>query len=108
MHGDAKPIRSLHEDDADLEDALDAFILGLGETLDDLQDAVMSQSWNQLVVLTEAVVANAQKLGYPALIEVLREIQIAAENDDSEGARKSVGELTELAQLVRRGHHTAA
>lgn len=108
MHGEAKPIRSLHEDDPELEDALDAFILGLGETLDDLQDAVMCQAWGQLITLTEAVVASAQKLGYPALIEVLREIQIAAQNDDSEGARKSVGELTELAQLVRRGHHTAA
>ncbi len=108
MQGAAKPIRSLYENDPDLEDSLDRFILGLGERVDDLQDAVLAQQWAPLIALTTSFLGIAQRLGYPALSEVLREIGSAAEAGDGEGARKSVGELTELAQRIRRGHHTSA
>ena len=103
-----KPIRSLHEDDPEIEDALDSFILGLGEVVDGLQDAILAQDWPKLTAGARAFCDMAQELGYPALVEVLTDVLSAANRPDEEGARKAVGDLTELAQRVRRGHHSSA
>lgn len=103
-----KPIRSLHEEDPELEDSLDSFILGLGESVDGLQDAVMAGDWTRLTSFAAALRQPAEQLGYPALVEVLSDVLRATLLGDAEGSRKAVGELTELAQRVRRGHHSAA
>lgn len=108
MQGAPKPIRSLLEHDPDLEDALEAFILKLGETVDDLQDAVMALDWPLLDGRTQAFLYDAERLGYPSLAGILGEVLVASGLADEEGARKAVADLTELAQRVRRGHHSAA
>ena len=108
MRTSPKPIRSLHEDDPELEDSLDVFILGLGEAVDGLQDTVMAQDWDQLSARAQEFQQRAEALGYPALVEGLADVLDAAAHSDDEGARKAVLELTETAQRVCRGHHSAA
>ena len=108
MQGAPKPIRSAREDDPDLEDSLDTFILRLGEAVDGLQDAVMAQDWARLSARAQAFQRGAEELGYPALVEVLGDVLEAATRADDESARKGVRDLTEIAQRVRRGHHRAA
>ena len=103
-----QPIRSEREHESGVEEALEAFILGLGGQLDDLQEAVLAQSWSQLGSLASKLAGTSAELGYPSLRETLVQAVGAAERSDAEAARKAVAELTELVQRVRRGHHSAA
>jgi len=102
------PIRSQREHETELEDVLEAFILGLGGHLDDLQEAVLAQDWSHLATLASALSRTSDELGYPALRETLTQTAGAAGRADVEEAHKAVAELTELVQRVRRGHHSAA
>ena len=103
-----QPIRSQREHDTEVEEALEAFILGLGGHLDDLQEAVLAQDWAQLTKLALDLSRAADELGYPSLQETLMQTVGAAGRANGEEARKSVADLTELVQRVRRGHHSAA
>ena len=108
MDPSLKPIRSLREDDPAVEEALDAFILHLGERVDALQDAVLAGDDALLLEHAAGFRTEAERLGYPPLCEVLDAAREAVAGHDAEGARKAVADLTELVQRVRRGHRSAA
>jgi len=104
----AKPIRSLCSEDPELEERIDAFVLRLGETVDAFQDGELAGDWGRLVDLAQELEAESRELGYPALAEVARRVAAASAELSPDAARKSIVDLTELAQRVRRGHRSAA
>jgi len=102
------PIHSLHEESPELADAIDAFVLGLGEWVDGLQDGCAA---GDLVAVAERAGRHAEKaetLGYPSLRDGARAVAQAAGEGEPETARKAIGDLIELIQRIRLGHRSAA
>lgn len=102
-----KPIYSSRAADADFDEAIDAFVVSLGERVDDLQDAEAAADRERVRRLAGQFAADAEELGYPTVADAAR--QIAASCDDvSDTLRKQIVDLTSLTQRVRRGHRSSA
>ena len=101
-------LRSNREGDPEVELQIDAFVVGLGETVDALQDAEATGDLAALRRLAEPLIQRALELGYESLAEVVREIAEAVRDPSPDAAHKAVESFTELAKRVRRGHRSAA
>jgi hypothetical protein len=102
------PIHSEREDDPELLEAIDAFVVGLGEWIDSLQDA---QAAGDLWAASESArdqVVKAVRVGYPVLAAGAEKVAAAAQAGESEATRKAIGDLIELVQRIRLGHRSAA
>jgi len=107
-HQPPRPIRSLREDDPEVEERIDAFVARLGETIDGFQDNEARGDLHGLRELADELAEQAQTLGYPDLVAAARAIGTACGEDSPAALRKSVEGLTELSQRIRRGHRSAA
>ena len=110
MPESAKPpaIRSAYEDHAELQEPIDAFVIGLGERIDALQDADRSGDLKEAGRLARTLAEEAEQLGYPAFAECAAAAAAHCEAADQEGARSELVELTALSHRVRRGHRSSA
>ena len=102
------PIHSVHEDDPEFSEGIDAFVVGLGEWIDTLQDAHAAGDFETVVARAAAQALAATTLGYPGLSDAARQVVRAAEDGEDENSRKAIGDLIELVQRVRLGHRSAA
>lgn len=102
------PLYSTRAHDPDAESAIDAFIFGLGEAIDALQDAEAAGDASRLGVLSAELAMRARELGFPPVASAAEGLRAACAGSELESARKAVEELTELAQRVRRGHRSFA
>ena len=101
-------LRSSRESDPEVEFQIDAFVIGLGETVDTLQDAEAAGRLTALHELAEGLILRARELGYESLSDAAREIAEACSDPNPEAARKAVETFTELSKRARRGHRSAA
>lgn len=106
--GPFKPIVSTRSEDPDCEERIDRFVVGLGERIDALQDAESAGDRGALRALAEDFARESRELGYPSLADAARRLAEACADEGMETLRKSVVDLTELGQRVRRGHRSAA
>ena len=108
MSSRLEPLYSLHEKNVELEDELDRFVVGLGEAVDQLQDAESASDLDQLDDLATALAARASRLGYPELEQVAQRVCGACQADDKPAVQRTLVELTELSRRIRLGHRGAA
>jgi hypothetical protein len=108
MFNRPNPIYSTREDEPDLEDDLHAFVVGLGESVDHLQDAEGTGDFKQLGQLLEPLAAASERLGYPGLAELARATYDACKDEDEDAVQEALIELTEISRRVRLGHRGAA
>ena len=108
MESSAKPIVSLRAEDPAFDERIDRFVVELGERVDALQDAEAGGDRALLESLAAALRADAAELGYPALADAAERVQHGCGEHGLETLRKSVFDLTEVSQRVRRGHRSAA
>jgi hypothetical protein len=108
VESSAKPIVSLYVEDPTFEERIDRFVVGLAERVDAFQDAEAASDRAQLQSLAAALAAEAEEIGYPAVAEAGRRIEQACSDPSADALHKSVLDLTELSQRVRRGHRSAA
>jgi hypothetical protein len=104
----ARPIVSTRAEDPDFDERIDRFVIGLGEQVDGFQDAESAGDRSALEALAAGLERDALALGYPPLAEAARRVALACSDPAGEALRKSVVDLTEVAQRVRRGHRSAA
>jgi len=104
----AKPIVSTLSEDPAFDERIDRFVVGLGERIDALQDAESAGDRRALGALAEAFARESRELGYPSLADAAAQLAEASADEGLETLRKSVVDLTELSQRVRRGHRSAA
>jgi hypothetical protein len=102
------PIRSSREHEPDLEPEVDAFVFALGELVDAFQDAESAGAIVTLDRLASELATRALVLGFAPVAESAERIRAACSERNPEAVRKSVQDLTEVAQRVRRGHRSAA
>ena len=103
----ALAIRSARALDPDLEFAIDAFLLRLGERVDACQDAEATGDLQTLHRRVGELALHCDALGFPALAQAAGEIQAACSDRNPSGIRKAVEELTETAQRVWRVYCSA-
>lgn len=103
-----KPIISLYAADPELEERIDAFVIELGERVDQLQDAEIDGDLALLRELLEKFGAESRELGYEFLGQAADRVAAACLEQSPEAIRKSLTDLTEVSQRVRRGHSSSA
>ena len=102
------PLVSTRADEADLEEAIDEFVVGLGERVDSLQDAEADGDLEDLGKRAFELSERSRALGYGPMAEAADELLRACETPASDGVHKAVSEITEISKRIRRGHRTAA
>jgi hypothetical protein len=108
VQSSAKPIVSTRAEDPDYDERIDRFVVALGERVDALQDAESAGDRASLRSLAAALRSEALELGYPPLADAAARVEDACGEQGLESLRKSVFDLTEVSQQVRRGHRSAA
>lgn len=103
-----KPIYSSHEDDPELRDPINDFVIGLAERVDLLQDAEATNNLTELGRLCAELSAISQRLGYDPLVEAARRVDGAARDNKREDARLALENLTDVSHRIRLGHRGAA
>jgi hypothetical protein len=101
------PIFSTLAEDPKAGDAIDAFVVGLAERVDDLQDCEARSDHDGLAAQAGRLAQDAERVGYDLLAATARAVLRAAGDRCVEDAHKAVVELTEISQRVRLGHRGA-
>lgn len=107
MDSRRNPLYSSREDEPEIRDALDEFVVHLAERVDLLQDAESAADLPQLRALAELLAEDAEQMGFAPLGEVARLVCRSCVEDKPDTARDALTALTELAQRVRLGHRGA-
>jgi hypothetical protein len=101
------PIFSSRADEPALAEAIDAFVIGLAERIDHLQDAEREAGLVRLAAFAGDLAADAEALGYEALARIAHVVESAAGEEKSDEAHANLVKLTEIAYRVRMGHRGA-
>lgn len=91
-----------------MRECVDAFVFGLADRIDDLQEAELGGDIAEVERLGRDLVTQASRSGYPPLVEVAEVTIAACQTSEPSEVRKGITELTELAQRVRRGSRGGA
>ena len=107
--GDARPKRiySTLDGEPELEQSIEDFVVTLAERVDRLQDAQLLGDHTSLHKQASELRDEAQRLGYPSLVETAGTLANVCLTGDREGALERLVTLTEIARSVRRGHRGA-
>jgi hypothetical protein len=103
----SRPILSSRADDPELAEAIDAFVIGLAERIDHLQDTERETDLAPLAELARDLAADADGLGYAPLGRVARLVEAAAREEKADEAHANLVKLTEIAYRIRLGHRGA-
>ena len=103
-----KAVRSLCEEDPDLELEIDSFVIRLAEQVDHLQDAEQAGALDALSEQAASIGDQADRLGYPDFARIVQKICVACGEDEALFVREALGQLTELTRCIRMGHRGAA
>lgn len=101
-------IRSSLEDDPELAEDIDAFVVKLAEQVDGLQDAEATAQWEPLRDVALHLARDADRCGFPGLSQIARGVARAAEDGKPDDVRAGLVELTDMSQRIRLGHRGAA
>ncbi len=100
----ARPIYSSRADDPAFIDTIDAFVIGLAERIDHLQDADRQGELKQLADLAGALGTDSAAAGFESLAQAARGVAAICSEEDAEAAHGARIELTAIAQRIRLGH----
>jgi len=103
-----KPIYSSRSEDSRDGDAIDRFVIHLGERIDELQDAEAEGDLTLLAALASELMAEADAAGYDSFVSYAKELEAACLGEDAEAAREQLLDLTEITQRIRLGHRGAS
>lgn len=97
------PIRPLLFDDESLA-RLDVFVVGLGESIDTIQDAERGGQLESAAKRAADVALEAVALGLPALARAAEGVVASCRSVTAHGVREAIVELTDVVRRVRLGH----
>jgi hypothetical protein len=108
MTEEPSPIYSTLDPEGAGGDILDGFMLALAERVDALQDAEYDSDLAHLGVLAIELSQAANEAGYPALVQIAQQVARSCIEDKPEEAQSALEALTDLSQLIRKGHRGSA
>ena len=101
------PIFSSREEESELREALDAFIVELAERVDLLQDAESASDWSEVQRLSGDLAREASRLGFTPLAAAALAVVRACAEDKADAAQTALVEVTGVARRVRLGYRGA-
>jgi len=104
---DNRPLHSTRAEDPSLEETIDAFVVGLAERIDRLQDLEIEDDLAGAAVLGRGLSDDAEAAGFGPVACVASEFESACLSEKRDEAHEQLLELTELARRVRLGHRGA-
>jgi len=102
-----RPIHSALAAEPSLASAIETFVVGLAERVDELQDCEAQGAFARLAALATELSRDASKVGYEPLASWADAVALACHERNPQDARKALLELTEVATRVRLGHRGA-
>jgi hypothetical protein len=102
------PIYSTRADDPALGAAIQAFVVGLAERIDDLQDGEAQGELGGVAARARALGTDSDRLGFEVLRDAAGRLASACGGDDRDAVHEAVVDVTEIAQRIRQGHRGAA
>ena len=110
MHPDdgPAPILAVQDPDPEVQERVDAFVVGLGETIDLLQDDELARDWAQLIQRAGALRSEADGFGFSRLADSASRLMEACKEGRAKVIRDRLVELTEVGHRVRLGHRGSA
>jgi hypothetical protein len=99
-----RPIHSSLGEDASRAPEIEAFVVGLAERVDELQDCEAQGAMARLAERAGLLAAEALRVGYAPLAEWAEAVARCGAERNAQDARKALLELTEVAYRVRLGH----
>lgn len=105
---EVKPIVSLLADDPLERPRIEAFVLGLSESVDALQDLEQEADFSGIGELALGLARDADLHGFPALARAGKAVASAAGTREAKQTREAILELTEISRRMRLGHRGAA
>jgi hypothetical protein len=99
-----RPLHSTRADDAALGDAIEAFVVGLAERIDRLQDLEIDGDLTGAAALARQLADDAEQTGFGPVACVAGELESACLSDKRDEVHEQLLELTDLARRVRLGH----
>lgn len=102
-----KPIYSSRVDDVEFREAIDEFVVGLAERIDQLQDAEARRDLKLLAELCRPLIDAAPQLGFEPLSRCAEAVAGACRAQDPSGALRYLVDLTQIARRIRLGHRGA-
>jgi hypothetical protein len=103
---DDGPIRALLFDD-ESQARLDAFVVGLGERIDAIQDAEHLGRLEEVGKSALEIASEAASLGLPPLAHAAERVAAICRSGDAVSARAEIVALTDVVRRVRLGHRCA-
>lgn len=97
---DSTPILSTRED-AHTDEEFGAFLLGLGDAVDWLQDAELRGDLEEVAKRCSALAKDGVRFGLPPLCDASEVVRVACRRGDHEAVRDALVALTEVARRVR-------
>jgi hypothetical protein len=97
------PIRALLFDDDSLA-RLDAFVVALGESIDEIQDCEQSGRLEETAKRASDLARDARNLGLPQLASAADGVVASCHEADGVRAHAAIVELTDIVRRVRLGH----
>ena len=107
MEDRPRPIHSALGEDPSLAAAIEGFVVGLAERVDELQDCEAQGALGRLAERAADLAAEAMRAGYGPLAEWAEAVRRSSLERNAQDARKALLELTEVAYRVRLGHRGA-
>jgi hypothetical protein len=99
------PIHPQLADDALLA-RLDAFVVGLGEAIDGMQDAEHAGQLDEVAKRAADLAREATALGLPPLAQAAETVVAACRSGASHAPREAIVALTDVVRRVRMGHRS--
>jgi HPt (histidine-containing phosphotransfer) domain-containing protein len=101
------PIYSTRAEEPEFVEAIDAFVVGLAERIDALQDAQCITDLSRLAELAASLARDAAALGYPPLGSGAIALENACRDGKAEDAHQALIDVTEIARRIRLGFRGA-
>lgn len=102
-----RPIYSSKANDPAFGERIEAFVVGLAERVDELQDAEFKGDRAELESLARELAQGAESLGFGSLAASASAVEGCSHTGDSDEIREVLVDLTELAKRIRLGHRGA-
>ena len=99
-----KPILSSRANEPEAAEEIEAFLVGLSERVDDLQDAEFKGDLEELSNQAHKLGTTALELGFDLLAASASDLGRCCVSDSVEQVRETIIDLTEIATRVRMGH----
>lgn len=103
-----RPLRSSRAEDPEATARIDAFVIGLAERIDALQDAEGRGDFSAIAGEVARLASDAHAAGYEVLAGVARILEQAARQEKADEVHSRLVDLTGVSIRVRMGHRGAA